>query len=49
MAESSSVSRSIAGRTWGHERRDRRVVGVAADSGRLLWKVPFTTEYTQNR
>jgi outer membrane protein assembly factor BamB len=24
------------------------LVGVAADSGRLLWKVPFTTEYTQN-
>jgi outer membrane protein assembly factor BamB len=24
------------------------LVGVAADSGRLLWKVPFTTDYTQN-
>lgn len=24
------------------------LVGVAADSGRLLWKMPFTTEYVQN-
>ena len=24
------------------------IVGVAVDSGRLLWKVPFTTEYAQN-
>jgi outer membrane protein assembly factor BamB len=24
------------------------LVGVAADTGRLLWKVPFTTEYAQN-
>lgn len=24
------------------------LVGVAADSGRLLWKMPFTTDYDQN-
>jgi len=24
------------------------LVGLAADSGRLLWKMPFTTEYVQN-
>jgi outer membrane protein assembly factor BamB len=24
------------------------LVGVAADTGRLLWKVPFTTDYSQN-
>ena len=24
------------------------LVGVAADSGRLLWKVPYTTDYAQN-
>jgi outer membrane protein assembly factor BamB len=27
---------------------DRLVVGVAADSGRLLWQVPLTTPYAQN-
>jgi outer membrane protein assembly factor BamB len=24
------------------------IVGVAVDSGKLLWKIPFTTEYDQN-
>jgi outer membrane protein assembly factor BamB len=24
------------------------IVGVAAETGKLLWKLPFTTEYTQN-
>jgi outer membrane protein assembly factor BamB len=27
---------------------EKMLAGVAADSGRLLWSVPFTTEYTQN-
>jgi outer membrane protein assembly factor BamB len=27
---------------------EKRLVGVAADSGRLLWSTPFTTEYAQN-
>jgi outer membrane protein assembly factor BamB len=24
------------------------IIGVAAETGRLLWKLPFTTQYTQN-
>jgi outer membrane protein assembly factor BamB len=44
----SPVVAEIAGTRQVVTLTESQVVGVAADSGRLLWKVPFTTEYTQN-
>jgi outer membrane protein assembly factor BamB len=44
----SPVSAEIAGVRQIVTLTEKMVVGVAADSGRLLWSLPFTTEYTQN-
>jgi outer membrane protein assembly factor BamB len=44
----SPVVADIAGTRQVVTLTDSLVVGVAADSGRLLWKVPLTTPYAQN-
>lgn len=44
----SPVVADIAGTRQVVTLTEKMLVGVAADSGRLLWSVPFTTEYTQN-
>jgi len=44
----SPVIADIAGTRQVVTLTETMLAGVAADSGRLLWSVPFTTEYTQN-
>jgi outer membrane protein assembly factor BamB len=47
-AYASPVVAEIAGTRQVITFTESLLVGVAADTGRLLWKVPFTTDYTQN-
>lgn len=47
-AYASPVVAEIAGVRQVVALSETMLVGVAADSGRLLWKTPFTTEYVQN-
>ncbi len=47
-AYASPIIVEIAARRQVVTQTDRHVVGVDAESGELLWKMPFTTEWDQN-
>ena len=47
-AYASPIVAEVGGRRQVVTLTGRHVVGLAADSGQLLWKVPFTTPYEQN-
>jgi outer membrane protein assembly factor BamB len=44
----SPIVATLAGRRQVVTQTQQNVVGLAADTGELLWKVPFTTAYEQN-
>jgi outer membrane protein assembly factor BamB len=44
----SPVVATLAGRRQVVTQTQKHVVGLAADTGELLWKIPFTTAYEQN-
>jgi outer membrane protein assembly factor BamB len=44
----SPVVAEIAGTRQVVTLSEKMLVGVAADSGRLLWSIPYTTDYSQN-
>jgi outer membrane protein assembly factor BamB len=44
----SPIVATLAGRRQVVTQTQQNVVGLAADTGELLWKIPFTTAYTQN-
>jgi outer membrane protein assembly factor BamB len=44
----SAVIAELAGRRQAITQSQENVIGVAVDTGELLWKLPFTTPYVQN-
>jgi len=42
------IVEEIAGKRQIITQSQRNIIGVWADNGSLLWKIPFTTEYAQN-
>ena len=47
-AYASAIAAELAGVRQVVTLSDSNLVGVSADKGELLWKLPFTTEYVQN-
>jgi outer membrane protein assembly factor BamB len=47
-AYASPIVVDLAGRRQVITETQTNIVGVSADTGQLLWKIPFTTEYVQN-
>ncbi len=44
----SPIVTELGGRRQVITQTDQRIIGVAADTGRLIWSLPFTTPYDQN-